>query len=88
MASNIGPDPRRLMEIPLHRAGGHRATFTKVPLAVFNQLGLESAHEAEIGDGRTTRRILALAGVETGAAPRPVLASAGGDRLIREQGYT
>ena len=45
-----------------------------------SHIGPDHAHESETGAGRTTRRVLALAGVETDAAPRPVIASAGGDR--------
>ena len=64
------------------------ATFTKVPRLVFDELGLEAAHEVEveIGDGRTIRRQLAL--VEIDGVRRPVLVSAGGDREQPLVGYT
>ena len=66
------------------------ATFTKVPRLVFDELGLEAAHEVEveIDDGRTTRRQLALAEVEIDGVRRPVLVSAGGDREQPLVGYT
>jgi predicted aspartyl protease len=64
------------------------ATFTKVPRLVFDELGLEAAHEVEveIGDGRTIRR--QLAEVEIDGVRRPVLVSAGGYREQPLVGYT
>ena len=64
------------------------ATFTKVPRLVFDELGLEAAHEVEveIGDGRTIRR--QLAEVEIDGVRRPVLVSAGGDREQPLVAYT
>ena len=66
------------------------ATFTKVPRVLFDQLGLDIAHEAEveIGDGRRIRRPLALADVEIAGVRRPVLVSAGGDAEQPLVGYT
>ncbi len=65
------------------------ATFTKVPRRVFDELGLDIVHEAEveIGDGRI-RRPLALADVEIAGIRRPVLVSAGGDGEQPLVGYT
>ena len=66
------------------------STFTKVPRSLFDQLGLDVVHEAEveIGDGRTIRRPLALAEVEIAGVRRPVLVSAGGDGEQPLVGYT
>ena len=66
------------------------STFTKVPRSVFDQLGLDIVHEAEveIGDGRTIRRPLALADVEIAGVRRPVLVSAGGEAEQPLVGYT
>ncbi len=51
------------------------ATFTKVPRAVVERLGLRPDYETsiELGDGRTITRNLALAEVELEGVRRPVL---------------
>ena len=51
------------------------ATFTKVPRAIIDSVGLEARYETlvELGDGTTITRPLALAEVEVEGVRRPML---------------
>ena len=66
------------------------ATFTKVPRATVEGIGLETAYETdvELGDGRTVTRRLALADIEIDGVRRSVLIAVGenGERAL--VGYT
>ena len=66
------------------------ATFTKVPVRVFDELGLETAYETavEVADGRVISRRLAPAEVEIAGVRRLVLVAAGGDGEQPLVGYT
>ena len=80
----------RLRSSVISASADTAATFTKVPRHVFDEVGLDIVHEAEveIGDGRRIRRPLALAEVEIAGVRRPVLVSAGGDGEQPLVGYT
>ncbi len=66
------------------------ATFTKIPGALADALGLEPRFETpvEIGDGRTITRRLALAEVEIEDVRRPVLVALAEDGEQPLVGYT
>ena len=51
------------------------ATFSKIPRAIIDELGLEARYETpvELGDGRVITRQLALAEIEISGVRRPVL---------------
>ena len=66
------------------------ATFTKIPSATAEALGLEAGFETEVelGDGRTVTRQLALAEVEIEDVRRPVLVALADDGEQPLVGYT
>ena len=66
------------------------ATFTKIPAAIADALGLEARFETsvELGDGSTITRRLALAEVEIEDVRRPVLVALSEDGEQPLVGYT
>ena len=66
------------------------ATFTKVPRALAEQVGLAAVYEApvQLGDGRTITRPLALADVEIQGTRMPVLVAIAADGEQPLIGYT
>lgn len=66
------------------------ATFTKIPKAIGEKIGLEAKYttEVELSDGRLVERKLALAELEIEGIKRPVLVSLSEDGEKSLLGYT
>ena len=66
------------------------ATFTKVPEATADAVGIGPRYETDVqlGDGRTVTRVLASAEVEVQGVRRPVLVAFGADGEQPLIGYT